>query len=409
MKTFAKFPKTRSISFFAACFLLFLLNQFYLVLQVSAIMKSAGSVVLLSSVMTAMAIPRIIMLPICGYLMDKIGAVKILRGGIYSLIFTLLSYFVFSRLNLIHTNHIFLFAILFGGISAAIAPTLYAMVPLLSSDGNLQRTNSILQTANQAALLSGPALAGIVIKTIDERTYLLMAAMAIVSSALSSAMGVHESEKRNNGGGQNVGQPPRVSYAAVFRTPDLILMLLFSAVLNLCIIGPQQIGYPIVAGEYLTGGIDRYPMLLSVNGLGALGGSFFVGRLKRYENTLAIQLLLWCALLLGFVWGAFGSAASEPIILGAAFCAGLIFGTINVLFMTALQQMTPNTLIGSVMGIQFLCSVGLQPVSYTLTGLFLNHMPINGLYLISGGSIVFISVIMLFYNRQKKDRDTVES
>ena len=77
--------------------------------------------------------------------------------------------------------------------------------------------------------------------------------------------------------------------------------------------------------------------------------------------------------------------------------------------MTALQQMTPNTLIGSVMGIQFLCSVGLQPVSYTLTGLFLNHMPINGLYLISGGSIVFISVIMLFYNRQKKDRDTVES
>ena len=55
MKTFAKFPKPGPISFFAACFLLFLINQFYLVLQVSAIMKSAGSVVLLSSVMTAMA------------------------------------------------------------------------------------------------------------------------------------------------------------------------------------------------------------------------------------------------------------------------------------------------------------------------------------------------------------------
>lgn len=115
MKAFTKFPKPGLISFFAACFLLFLINQFYLVLQVSAIMKNAGSVVLLSSVMTAMAIPRIIMLPICGYLMDKIGSAKILRGRIHSLIFTLLSYFAFHRLNLIHTNRIFLFAILSEG------------------------------------------------------------------------------------------------------------------------------------------------------------------------------------------------------------------------------------------------------------------------------------------------------
>lgn len=143
-------------------------------------------------------------------------------------------------------------------------------------------------------------------------------------------------------------------------------------------------------------------MLLSINGLGSLGGSFFVGRLKRYEKTLAIRIVLWCALLSGFIWSAFGVVDSEPLILEAAFCAGLMFGTINVLFMTALQQITPNTLIGSVMGIQFLCSVGLQPVSYTLTGLFLNHAPISGLYLTSGGSIALIFVIMLFYNRQKK-------
>ncbi len=101
------------------------------------------------------------------------------------------------------------------------------MIPRLSSDGNLQRTNAILQAANQAALLSGPALAGIVIKTIDEQTYLLMAVMAIISLALSSAMNVPESEKQDVGGRQNAGQSPRISYAAIFRTPDLILIFFF--------------------------------------------------------------------------------------------------------------------------------------------------------------------------------------
>ena len=42
------------LRFFAACFLLFLVSQFYLVLQVSSLMKSAGSVLLLSSVLMAM-------------------------------------------------------------------------------------------------------------------------------------------------------------------------------------------------------------------------------------------------------------------------------------------------------------------------------------------------------------------
>ena len=81
-----------------------------------------------------------------------------------------------------------------------------------------------------------------------------------------------------------------------------------------------------------------------------------------------------------------------------AFAAGLLLGIINVLFITVLQQLTPDFLVGRVMGIQFLCSAGLQPVSYMLTGVVLNQFSISQLYLISGGSIILITIVILVYS-----------
>ncbi len=54
----SKFLSADSVFFLSACIILFLINQLYSVLQVSLIMKSTGSILLLSSVMTAMVIPE---------------------------------------------------------------------------------------------------------------------------------------------------------------------------------------------------------------------------------------------------------------------------------------------------------------------------------------------------------------
>ena len=74
----SKFLSADSVFFFSACIILFLINQLYSVLQVSLIMKSTGSILLLSSVMTAMVIPRIFILPVSGLFTDKLGIFKTL-------------------------------------------------------------------------------------------------------------------------------------------------------------------------------------------------------------------------------------------------------------------------------------------------------------------------------------------
>ena len=84
------------------------------------------------------------------------------------------------------------------------------------------------------------------------------------------------------------------------------------------------------------------------------------------------------------------------------FTAGLLLGIINVLFLTTIQQLTPAFLVGRVMSIQFLCSTGLQPVSYMITGVLLDKFNINNLYLISGGIISLLSILILVYSKKNR-------
>ena len=400
MKNYTQIFPIIGLRFFAACFLLFLVSQFYLVLQVSSLMKSAGSVLLLSSVLMAMTIPRVIVLPISGFLIDKLGAFKILRSGTAALCALLSFYFVFNLQNMIQVKTVFIFAVLFGGSSALITPALYAAIPAVTTANRLQQANSILQFINQAAMLSGPMLAEIADHRAENHTWLLMAGASLI--ALSLIAGIKNSENKAQGiVPEAVREPRRESFADLFKLPILILLLLFTAILNLCIIGPQQIGFPIIAETYLPNGIDGYPTLLSVNGAGSLIGAVLIGTVKKMENPRVIRRIAWISLLSGAIWGLLGLIRSHVSILGAVFCAGLLFGIINVLFLTAIQQITPDSLIGRVMSIQFLCSVGLQPVSYLATGLSLNRLSLTGVYLISGGSIVMTAAVMLLYNEKK--------
>lgn len=396
----SQFFSINVIMFFSACIILFLINQLYSVLQVSLIMKGTGSILLLSSVMTAMAIPRIFILPVSGYLTDKLGIFKTLVAATGLLAFLLVSLFLFSQMNVVNKYVIFIFAILFGGISAAILPALYSAVPALAGPEHLQKANSVMQFINQGTMLAGPLIAGIIIKKANDNAYLLMALAAIMTIFLFFRLNYNRNKIQETPGDEPA-VPPQGSFKNLFKIPVLILLLVFTAILNLCIIGPQQVGFPVIAMNYLSEGVDGYTQLLSMTGFGSLIGAVLAGNMKRRQNARSIPLILWCSSALGIVWSIFSFSNSVLLIMCSVFTAGLLLGIINVLFITAIQQLTPDYLVGRVMSIQFLCSTGLQPVSYILTGVLLDKFNIHNLYLISGGSILFISAIILVYRTHK--------
>ena len=395
----SKFLSADSVFFFSACIILFLINQLYSVLQVSLIMKSTGSILLLSSVMTAMVIPRIFILPVSGLFTDKLGIFKTLIIGTGLLGLLLISLFLVNQDSLVNENIIFIFAVLFGGISAAILPALYSAIPVLMGGEHLQKANSVMQFINQGATLIGPLLAGFLVEKTSDKAYPIMAVSAVTAFFLFCGVGCRENRQEKDKAHES-GASQQGAFKDLLEQPILILLLLFTAILNLCIIGPQQVGFPVIAMNCLSEGVDGYTRLLSVTGLGALISAVFIGNMKRRDSTQSIHLILWCALILGMIWSIFSYSSSRLVIMVSILTAGLLLGIINVLFLTTIQQLTPAFLVGRVMSIQFLCSTGLQPVSYMITGVLLDKFNINNLYLISGGIISLLSILRLVYSKK---------
>lgn len=192
----SKFLSADSVFFFSACIILFLINQLYSVLQVSLIMKSTGSILLLSSVMTAMVIPRIFILPVSGLFTDKLGIFKTLIIGTGLLGLLLISLFLVNQGSLVNENIIFIFAVLFGGISAAILPALYSAIPLLMGGEHLQKANSVMQFINQGATLAGPLLAGFLVEKTSDKAYPIMAVSAVTAFFLFCRWAAGKTDKR---------------------------------------------------------------------------------------------------------------------------------------------------------------------------------------------------------------------
>ena len=298
-------------------------------------------------------------------------------------------------------NIIFIFAVLFGGISAAILPALYSAIPVLMGGEHLQKANSVMQFINQGATLIGPLLAGFLVEKTSDKAYPIMAVSAVTAFFLFCGVGCRENRQEKDKAHES-GTSQQGAFKDLLEQPILILLLLFTAILNLCIIGPQQVGFPVIAMNCLSEGVDGYTRLLSVTGLGALISAVFIGNMKRRDSTQSIHLILWCTLMLGMIWSIFSYSSSRLVIMVSIFTAGLLLGIINVLFLTTIQQLTPAFLVGRVMSIQFLCSTGLQPVSYMITGVLLDKFNINNLYLISGGIISLLSILILVYSKKNR-------
>lgn len=86
---------------------------------------------------------------------------------------------------------------------------------------------------------------------------------------------------------------------------------------------------------------------------------------------------------------------STGIVLILLCVSGLLIAVINVLFITTLQISSLKHLLGRVMSLLFMGSIGLQPLSYFMTGLLISLTSLQVTYIIAGSIIVVFSCVFL--------------
>ncbi|MGE7883029.1 MFS transporter [Bacillus sp. NPDC094077] len=322
----------------------------------------------LGVVFVALSVPRLIFMIVGGAVADKFPKKNIM---FYSniiraiLVATILTWFIVGDVTLYTFA---LFALFFGLADAFFWSADGSILPELVEKSRLTQANSLTQMTNQASVILGPVLGGILIKftnyeTIFSITILLLIVAAILVQKIQFTM----AKQKDTDKGMFTSIKEGILY--VKESPFLSTFLICSAFLNLFLIGPMQVGFPLFVKNVLHGDSLQFSYLEAAVGGGMAIGAVIVGlkNINRRRGLFCIIMML--------LSGVFFLSINFSTVLWQALLAGMFYGITIAMAIVPLMAMIQSTvkeeMMGRVMSLLMLSSMGFIPLSYAFTSIAL--------------------------------------
>jgi MFS family permease len=387
-------------------------DQIYLVAVPWLTLQLTVSGLALGAVAATAAFPRAIFMLLGGAITDRISPRRVMLASnlMRMLLTALLCIAVLTET--VQLWMLFVSALLFGLADAFFYPAQNSIVPQIVGREQIESGNALVQITAQLASFLGPALGGLIIANLSGAADLgaleasgrtpeaagIGAAIALNSISFLIAV-LALTLMRSGNIASSTANTTRQLLASiaegvrvVWNDPVFRVLVLLTASINFCIIGPISVGMPILADTRYAEGAAALGMIYSSFGGGALVGAIIGGSTKTPRRLGAIVMSLITAL--GALWISY----SIPLPLGAAVAIGvgigLTIGYANVVMISWLQKRTEPELLGRVMSIVMLGSVGLGPVSSLLAGVLV-EVNLALLFAASGGLLLLFAISAL--------------
>jgi len=375
----------------------FLFSQSWYVVNVLNLEASLGLIYIAAS------IPRLLFMIISGTVADRYDKTKImfLSDFIRGLLLAgLVLWFLFGSITLWTFVG---FAFFFGILDAFFWAAESAIIPSIVQKENLTRSNSIIQMTNQTSFILAPMLAGVLIAYGNyEIVFAVTAAMLLTASLLVISMKPKKDAEMEANKKKKFWQTFREGVTYVKDSRLLTLIVLATIFLNLFIVGPMTMGLPLFVKNILEGTAVDFSFLEAGLAGGMLIGSIVIGSLnvtkKRGKLTLSTLVLSGIA----FIGLSFTTELWQSMVMLALF--GTFLSISNISSISAIQSIIEEKVLGRVMGLISLASMGLIPVSYALTSAVLS-LGISIHHIMAAGSIlvtIFASFVFLTFKELRE-------
>ena len=258
------------------------------------------------------------------------------------------------------------------------SPTVQACVPQMLSGDNIVRGNAAVSQVSAVTALIAPFLGSVLYTAFGIVPVLYGAVVCFFVTAFFECFIRLEYRKPEKSAGilAMVREDFAVSMRFLCREqPDILKLLLLAALMSLFVAGTAVVGFPYLVRTVLGLSAEYYGAAESLMGAAAIGGSVLAGalasakglRMKYLAGALASfgACLIPCGGAFLLPVGAFGRYAvlAAMFFLCQAGCS--FFSTCAV---SAIQQRTPEHLMGKVMSYVFTLSMCAQPVGQMVYG-----------------------------------------
>ena len=374
------------------------------------VLSAHGGTVLLGTVLACYGVPRTVLIPVGGVLADRLSprAVMLAADIVRCALVTVLA--AFAARSLVSIAFLGPVAALIGAGEGLFLPASAAIMPSLLPAEQLQAGNGLSAAMIQMGSLIGPVAGGILVSTTGPT-----AAFAVDAASFAVSAGSLALMRGRQAPAQDAAAPasrPEAAYAP--GTPDqgeetsiwrfflgarvLQAIVLISVLANFVIAGAFEVALPALA--HARFGPAGYGALIACFGVGSLGGTLTAAKLSGLRRPAMGA----CA---GFVIG--GIAVSFLPYLGGlpgAAATALVFGAAgyfgNVVVVTLLQQWAPGYLLGRVMSLVMLASIGAFPASVALSGVIVRHIG-PAPFFPAAGAILVVAVLLAATIREFRD------
>lgn len=336
-----------------------------------------GSPTGLSIVLTAQAIPAVLVLPIGGVIADRVG--RPLMIGICDILMAI----VVGVIGLTFITGVATVPILAGlNVLAGILvglwyPAYPGLAPDVVPDEHLQSANAYMSVAGNGGFIAGTAIGGILVAAIgsgwailiDAASFLVAGALVFSLRRFARPHDSGESPMRDLVDGWKVFISYRWIVAVVVAFSFIVMVMR----------GAEEVLGPVLANE-VYGGPTGWAAVLGAMAVGLLLGALLASRL-RIERPIAAGMIACFALPVWLVTLAL--QAPLPVIMATAFLWGMAIELFQVNWLTALQRNVPPESLSRVSSYDAFGSLIFGPIGLALAGPMLMFIPISQAFLIA--------------------------
>lgn len=285
---------------------------------------------------------------------------------------------------------VFALALAFGIADAFFYPATIAILPSLVRRDQLQSGNAIIQMTMNLSVIIGPVVAGLLIAGSFETSGHSVSetvssfeqdreglTRAFIVDAATFAFGfitllftrVRDLKDELKDKATSMVQEIKEAVAFVWSIPAVRLSMMGIAAFELLYRAPILVGMPVLAKERFAEGALVYGLELGAWGAGAFIGGLIGGTMKTFDDTKLVRNLFLIFAYSGATLGMMVLYDPYEWAMFIFFTAGIGDGMIWVLFLVWLQKITPEALLGRVMGLFMFLTIGLLPVANMLMGI----------------------------------------
>ena len=366
-------------------------DQFALIALPWLALVLTGSALALGSVLALMAVPRAVLMLLGGVLVDRATPRRVMLASNAVRLVAVAALGLAVLADAEQLWMLYAFALVFGVADAFFYPAQTSIVPELVGPDQLQAANGIVQGTGQATVLLGPVLAGVVIAALGAdgaRASLAGTAAALLldgASFLASlvTLWLIRARRRDHAAGTSMVESIREGVRFLWGSPGLRAIVAISLAGNLLIVGPFEVGLPVLAYARLPEGAAAFGIVMSAFGGGSLIGLAAGAMLPAPRPSWLAAIVMGTLSIAGLGVSALATVHSTILAVAVMVVAGAALGYGNLLGLSWAQARIPPTLMGRVMSLLLLGSVGLVPISELIAGAAV-QVSLEGLLIVAG-------------------------